>query len=85
MAAQVVEIAATDLRYIKESLTKLPEVISAAQLGTHLRVLVKKEVNQPIALLQKQPCLQSKNKLAIVRPSLEDVFVSCTGNEAIPT
>jgi ABC-2 type transport system ATP-binding protein len=84
MAAQVVEIAANDLRHIKDSLIKLPQVISAAQLGNHLRVLVNKEVNQPIALLQQQPCLKPTDKLALVRPSLEDVFVSCTGNEAIP-
>ncbi len=83
MAAQVVEIAATDLRYVKDSLVRLPQVISAAQLGSHLRVLVKEEVSQPITLLQQQPCLMPTDKLAIVRPSLEDVFVSCTGNEAL--
>ena len=81
MAAQVVEIAADDLRHIKDRLIALPEVVSAAQLGTHLRVLVKKEVTHPIALLQQQPCLSSSNKLAVVRPSLEDVFVSCTGQK----
>jgi ABC-2 type transport system ATP-binding protein len=79
MAAQVVEIAADNLRHIKDNLIKLPQVISAAQLGTHLRVLVNKNENQPIALLQQQPCLQPTDKLVIVRPSLEDVFVSCTG------
>jgi ABC-2 type transport system ATP-binding protein len=79
LAAQVVEIAASDLRQIKNSLIKLPQVISAAQLGTHLRVLVKEEVTQPIALLQQQSCLNPADQLAIVRPSLEDVFVSCTG------
>jgi len=82
LAAQVVEIAASDLRQIKNSLIKLPQVISAAQLGTHLRVLVKEEVTQPIALLQQQPCLNPADQLAIVRPSLEDVFVSCTGRGA---
>lgn len=82
MAAQVVEIAASDLRQIKNNLIKLPQVISAAQLGIHLRVLVKKEVHQPIALLQQQPCLSPADQLNIVRPSLEDVFVSCTGQGA---
>lgn len=79
MAAQVVEIAATDLRYIKDKLTTLPQVISAAQLGTHLRVLVSKVEANPVALLQRQFCIKPTDKLAIVRPSLEDVFVSCTG------
>jgi ABC-2 type transport system ATP-binding protein len=79
MAAQVVEIAANDLRYIKDKLIALPQVISAAQLGTHLRVLVKKAEANPVALLQRQSCIKATDKLAIVRPSLEDVFVSCTG------
>jgi ABC-2 type transport system ATP-binding protein len=79
MAAQVVEIAANDLRYIKDKLIALPQVISAAQLGTHLRVLVKKSEANPVALLQRQSCIKATDKLAIVRPSLEDVFVSCTG------
>ncbi|PKG86469.1 ABC transporter ATP-binding protein [Colwellia sp. 75C3] len=79
MTTQVVEISANNLRHIKDNLIKLPQVISAAQLGTHLRVLVNKNESQPIALLQQQPCLKPSDKLAIVRPSLEDVFVSCTG------
>ena len=81
MAAQVVEVTANDLRYIKDKLTALPQVISAAQLGTHLRVLVNKTEASPVALLQCQPCIKPTDKLAIVRPSLEDVFVSCTGQE----
>jgi ABC-2 type transport system ATP-binding protein len=79
MAAQVVEIAANDLRYIKDKLITLPQVISAAQLGTHLRVLIKKSEANPVALLQRQSCIKVTDKLVIVRPSLEDVFVSCTG------
>jgi ABC-2 type transport system ATP-binding protein len=85
MPAKVVEIAAVDLRHIKDTLTKLPEVISAAQIGTHLRVLVKENINNPITFLQQHPCINPANKLAIVRPSLEDVFVNCTGNEALST
>ena len=79
MAAQVVEIAASDLRYIKDKLIQLPQVISAAQLGTHLRVLVNKAEINPVGLLQRQSCIKPTDQLAIVRPSLEDVFVSCTG------
>ncbi|MEI6894883.1 MAG: ABC transporter ATP-binding protein [Colwellia sp.] len=81
MAAQIVEIGATNLRHIKDKLIKLPQVISAAQLGSHLRVLVNKTESQPLALLQQQSCLQPSDTLAIVRPSLEDVFVSCTGQK----
>jgi len=79
MSAQVVEIAANDLRYIKDKLIQLPQVISAAQLGTHLRVLVNKTERNPVGLLQRQSCIKPTDQLAIVRPSLEDVFVSCTG------
>ncbi len=85
MAAKVVEISAPNLRHIKDSLTKLPQVLSAAQQGTHLRVLVENKIEQPIALLQQQPCLTANDKLVLVRPSLEDVFVSCTGKKVIST
>ncbi|MBU2869413.1 ABC transporter ATP-binding protein [Colwellia sp. E2M01] len=81
MAAQIVEIGAKDLRHIKDQLIQLPQVVSAAQLGTHLRVLVNKAEDDPVALLQQQPCLHTSDKLALVRPSLEDVFVSCTNQK----
>lgn len=83
LPAKVVEIQANDLRHIKDNLTKLPQVISAAQLGTHLRVLIQESVAQPIDFLQQQPCLSTKDKFTLVRASLEDVFVTCTGKEAI--
>lgn len=83
MPAQIVEIGAKDLRQIKDKLILLPEIISAAQLGTHLRVLVNKQVNDPIKLLAQQPCLSSNDIMTIVRPSLEDVFVSCTNQEVV--
>ncbi len=83
LPAKVVEIEANDLRRIKDNLTKLPQVISAAQLGTHLRVLVKQEVEQPIHFLQQQSYLTKNDKFTLVRASLEDVFVTCTGKGAI--
>jgi len=83
LPAKVVEIQANDLRHIKDNLTQLPQVISAAQLGTHLRVLINETVAQPIDFLQQQPCLSSEDKFTLVRASLEDVFVTCTGKEAI--
>lgn len=81
MTEQVIEISANDLRHIKTQLVQLPEVISASQLGASLRVLVSKSENNPISLLRKQPSISATDKLAIVRPSLEDVFVSATGKE----
>jgi ABC-2 type transport system ATP-binding protein len=79
MAEQVIEISAHDLRHIKSQLLQLPAVTSASQLGSSLRVLVTKTETNPIALLRKQPSIMATDKLTIVRPSLEDVFVSSTG------
>lgn len=83
MNARVVEISSTNLRQLKLDLLRLPEVISAAQLGSRLRVLLKKQVADPIAFLVKHTGLSSANDLAEVRPSLEDVFVTCTGGDQL--
>lgn len=80
IGAQVVEIASSNLRQLKLKLLKLPEIISAAQLGARLRVLVKDSVSDPITFLTGQTFIQSDDVLAIVRPSLEDVFITSTGN-----
>ncbi|MDN4502380.1 ABC transporter ATP-binding protein [Alteromonadaceae bacterium BrNp21-10] len=79
MGATVVEIASEHLRQLKQQLIKLPEIISAAQLGARLRVLVNDSVNEPIAFLRQQNAIQQRDTLTIVRPSLEDVFVTSTG------
>jgi ABC-2 type transport system ATP-binding protein len=79
MNAQVVEISSSNLRQLKTALLKLSDVISAAQLGARLRVLVKKRISDPVAYLSQQPCIDSTDSMSLVRPSLEDVFVTCTG------
>ncbi len=79
MGAHVVEIATNQLRQLKQDLMQLPEVISAAQLGARLRVLIKNKVTNPIDYLKQQPTLNHSAQLAVVRPSLEDVFVTSTG------
>ena len=78
IAAQVVEIEADGLRQLKQRLIALPDVITAAQLGSRLRVLVKNTVHEPLVFLQHNTKLEA-DKLNIVRPSLEDVFITCTG------
>ncbi|GLT19689.1 ABC transporter ATP-binding protein [Vibrio zhanjiangensis] len=79
MGVSVIEIKAENLRELKEQLLTQPCVRSAAQLGIRLRVLISKQVNTPIEwLLQQLPTL-AKAELTIARPSLEDVFVSVTG------
>ncbi|VAX09849.1 Efflux ABC transporter, ATP-binding protein [hydrothermal vent metagenome] len=79
MGAHVVEVASGDLRQLKQSLMKLPEVISAAQLGARLRVLIKNSITEPLNYLAGQAAVSSSATLSLVRPSLEDVFVTCTG------
>ncbi len=79
MGARVVEVEAPNLRAIKQQLSALPEVISAAQLGSRLRVLVADRISDPIAWLRTQPLQPAPTALELARPSLEDVFVTSTG------
>ncbi|KJG38655.1 ABC transporter ATP-binding protein [Photobacterium angustum] len=79
MAVNVVEVEAEHLRQLKPIIVRLPEVRSAAQLGIRLRVLIAKQINNPIEWLKVQiPQLQAAT-MTITRPSLEDVFVTNTG------
>jgi ABC-2 type transport system ATP-binding protein len=78
IAAHVVEIEAEGLRHLKLQLTQLPEIVTAAQLGSRLRVLIKNSVSDPIDFLHHYFNIMP-NKLSIVRPSMEDVFITCTG------
>jgi len=47
MGANVVEIGGSGLRQLKKDLVELPEIISAAQQGIRLRVLVDDGVSEP--------------------------------------
>ncbi len=78
MGAWVVEVESRELRKLKQDLLKIDEVISAAQLGARLRVLVRNTVTEPIEYLVQKTRLDSA-AFTQVRPSLEDVFVTCTG------
>lgn len=79
MGAHVVEVASSNLRQLKQELISLPDVITAAQLGARLRVLVKNKVSDPLEFLSHQESINPEDELSLVRPSLEDVFVTCTG------
>ncbi len=79
MAATVVEVQAQDYRQIRAALRALPEVLSVAQIGARLRVLLYREVAAPddtvrTALAQAGVTAE----VGIARPSLEDVFVTAT-------
>ncbi|MBD8511971.1 ABC transporter ATP-binding protein [Photobacterium sp. CAU 1568] len=80
MGISVVEIQAPGLRQIKDSLLAIPAVVSAAQLGIRLRVLVRAEESDPVAWLKRQVPALAQAELDVVRPSLEDVFVTSTGS-----
>lgn len=75
MPAHVIELSGDQLSTYKQRLSEIPSVVSAAQLGLHLRVLVKKDEADPIAYLRAGgiDC-----PMQAVRPSLEDVFVMST-------
>ena len=79
MGAHVIEIEAQDLRQLKQQILPLPEVISAAQLGTRLRVLIQNSLPDPVAFIIQKFSTLLPDQIAVVRPSLEDVFVTCTG------
>ncbi|WP_434668520.1 ABC transporter ATP-binding protein [Aeromonas sp. NJAU223] len=81
MNTRVVEVQAPDLRLLKQQLLQLAPVRSAAQLGQRLRVLVDKELADPVSWLRQASPALANASLAPARPSLEDVFVSCTGQE----
>ena len=80
LGARVIEIDGADLRQLKQQLTDIPEVVSAAQQGTHLRVLIRDTVTEPdVWFKQVHAPLAAGREIHLVRPSLEDVFVHCTG------
>ena len=79
MGVNIVEVKADNLRELKEKVIQREEVRSAAQLGIRLRILIHQHIEQPIEwLTQTFPALDGC-EMNIARPSLEDVFVSVTG------
>ncbi|ENM8379431.1 ABC transporter ATP-binding protein [Vibrio alginolyticus] len=79
MGVNIVEVKADNLREFKEKVIQREEVRSAAQLGIRLRILIHQHIKQPIEwLTQTFPELEGC-EMNIARPSLEDVFVSVTG------
>ncbi|AZQ85692.1 ABC transporter ATP-binding protein [Colwellia sp. Arc7-635] len=83
MPANVIEVSTDNLRQLKQQLIALPEVVSASQLGAHLRVLVNKSIADPIAFLSQSHIMPSQTAMHLVRASLEDVFVLSTGSHII--
>ncbi|HWK53222.1 MAG TPA: ABC transporter ATP-binding protein [Hyphomicrobiales bacterium] len=81
MNANVVEVQGGGQRQLKTELLQLQGVRSVAQLGEQLRVLVDKRIDAPLDWLRANSSLgKDTHTLTLVRPSLEDVFVTCTNN-----
>ncbi|WP_260260696.1 ABC transporter ATP-binding protein [Vibrio intestinalis] len=79
MGVNIVEVKAPQLRALKEKLLARQEIRSAAQLGIRLRVLIRDHVDQPIQWLSEQFPELANAEMNLARPSLEDVFVTVTG------
>ncbi|MDA0150231.1 ABC transporter ATP-binding protein [Vibrio sp. LaRot3] len=79
MGVNIVEVKAPQLRALKEKLLAKQEIRSAAQLGIRLRVLIRDHVEQPIQWLAEQFPELANAEMNLARPSLEDVFVTVTG------
>jgi len=79
MDAVVIEVEAGQSRQVRAALYALPAVFSVAQLGSRLRVLVGRNLADPAAAVQA--VLDGAGITArarIIKPSLEDVFVTAT-------
>lgn len=77
MAADVFEVSGTALRELRQQVLQWPEIMSAAQLGQRLRLMVRKSAHWSLNDLQQK--LGNNYLCEHVRPSLEDVFVANTG------
>lgn len=82
LKAAVVEVEGPDLRTIKRALDGKPRVLSAAQVGSRLRVLVDKSEPQPVDMLRSRLDGYPDLSLSRQRPNLEDVFVRATHGPA---
>ncbi len=78
LQADVVEVEGPDLRKVKHALDVQPMILSTAQVGSRLRVLVDKSEPQPVDMLRGQLAAFPDLSLTPQRPNLEDVFVSAT-------
>ena len=79
MGANVVEIEGPNLREIRRKLLGAEGIITAAQLGARLRVLVREDIADPEAFQKNKDETNGATLIEKVRPNLEDVFVTATG------
>lgn len=78
--AAVVEVEATDTVAARRALVLDESVLSVAQLGTRLHVLIDPTTSEPEnRVLQRLRAASVEAQSTLVRASLEDVFVAATG------
>jgi ABC-2 type transport system ATP-binding protein len=81
--AVVVEVEAPQSRRVRAALAALPDVLSVAQLGMRLRVLVDPGCDDPVGLVQRALDGEGiRGRAHRTAPSLEDVFVTATHDAA---
>lgn len=77
--AEVVEVEAADARAARLALAGLADAFSLTQLGTHLRVLLRKGIENPAARVEARLAAAGvAGKARPAAPNLEDVFVTAT-------
>jgi ABC-2 type transport system ATP-binding protein len=77
--ANVVLVDCDAPRRARDVLSRLPGIIGMAQIGTRLRVMVTRDVSDPIDALQR--ALRTGGVIARLEPTsanLEDVFIAFT-------
>lgn len=82
LRAVVLEVEGPDLRAVKHELDGKPKILSTAQIGSRLRVLIDKSEPQPLDMLRAKLNAFSDLSVSLQRPSLEDVFVSATRGQS---
>ena len=82
LAGRSFEVIADEPRQAARVLGDLPGVLSVAQIGNSLRVLVREQAGAEAALAQAMRQARLQGTLAASTPNLEDVFVSATHREA---
>ena len=77
----VIEVVAEDPYAAQTALFAAEGVMSVTQLGLRLRVLIPQSHTEPLDLVQSALAGQTPQpRVALVDPSLEDVFVAATNN-----
>jgi ABC-2 type transport system ATP-binding protein len=78
LPGEVLLVESDDLRRARDRLDKFPGIIASAQIGAHLRVLVRDgaQVRERVIAHLREAGVQAQVQAAT--PNLEDVFVSAT-------